>query len=70
MDNQTNVETIRNKTTFERGRKLVLIVFIIWAAQAIPKWSAAIMADDETSAKIIGYFITPIAEISTKTGSG
>jgi hypothetical protein len=40
----------------------VLIVFLIWAAQAIPKWSAAIMADGETSAKIIGFFITPWAE--------
>ena len=69
MDNQTNAETIGNKTTFERGRKLVLIVFIIWAAQAIPKWSAAIMADDETSAKIIGYFITPMSEVSSKADS-
>ena len=45
------------------GKKLVLYIFIIWAAQAIPKWSAAIMADDEASAKIIGFFVTPKAEL-------
>ena len=28
-----------------RGKKIVLIVFIIWAIQAIPKWTAAIVAD-------------------------
>jgi hypothetical protein len=42
-----------------RGRKIVLIVFIIWAVQAIPKWTAAIVADGETSAKIMKFFITP-----------
>ena len=55
-------ENAVNKTALSRGKKLVLIIFLIWAAQAIPKWSAAIMADDETSAKIIGFFITPMAE--------
>lgn len=42
-----------------RGRKIVLIVFIIWAVQAIPKWTAAIVADGETSARIMKFFITP-----------
>ena len=42
-----------------RGRKIVLIVFIIWAIQAIPKWTAAIVADGETSARIMTFFITP-----------
>jgi hypothetical protein len=42
-----------------RGRKIVLIVFIIWAVQAIPKWTAAIVADSETSAKIMKFFIPP-----------
>ena len=50
---------VENKSTLSRGKKMVLIVFVIWAAQAVPKWSAAIMADGETSAKIVGYFITP-----------
>jgi len=42
-----------------RGKKIVLIVFIIWAIQAIPKWTAAIVADGETSAAIMTFFITP-----------
>ena len=42
-----------------RGRKIVLVVFIIWAIQAIPKWTAAILADGETSAAIMTFFITP-----------
>ena len=42
-----------------RGKKIVLVVFVIWAAQAIPKWTAAILADGETSAAIMTYFITP-----------
>jgi len=61
------VSTVKNESvslakSLSRGKKMVLIVFLIWAAQAIPKWSAAIMADDETSAKIIGFFVTPMAE--------
>ena len=42
-----------------RGKKIVLIVFIIWAIQAVPKWAAAIMADGETSAAIMRFFIEP-----------
>lgn len=42
-----------------RGRKIVLIVFLIWAIQAIPKWTAAIVADGETSAAIMTFFIKP-----------
>ena len=42
-----------------RGRKIVLIVFIIWAIQAVPKWTAAIVADGETSAAIMRFFIEP-----------
>lgn len=59
MQNKT---TINSSSSFKLGKKLVLYVFIIWAVQAIPKWSAAIMADDETSAKIIGLFVTPMSE--------
>jgi hypothetical protein len=50
------------QSALTRGKKLVLFIFIIWAAQAIPKWTAAIVGDDETSAKIVGFFITPLAE--------
>ena len=42
-----------------RGRKIVLVVFIIWAVQAVPKWTAAIVADGETSAAIMRFFIEP-----------
>lgn len=59
MKSQHAIESSGNNIAWTRGRKLVLIVFLIWAAQAIPKWSAAIMADGETSAKIIGIFVTP-----------
>lgn len=61
MNNNTQ-EGILNLSSIKRGKKLVLLVFLIWAAQAIPKWSAAIMADDEQSSKIIGLFITPMSE--------
>ena len=55
-------ETVFNRSAITRGKKIVLVVFIIWIAQAIPKWTAAIVADGETSAKIVGFFITPRAE--------
>ena len=45
------------------SKKVILIVFIIWLAQALPKWTAAIMADGELSAKIMRFFITPQGEI-------
>jgi hypothetical protein len=41
------------------GKKAILIVFLIWLAQALPKWTAAIGADDELSADIMRIFITP-----------
>jgi hypothetical protein len=41
------------------SKKVILIVFLIWLAQAIPKWTAAITADDELSARIMKVFITP-----------
>ena len=52
-------EMLDRFAAMSRGRKIVLIVFIIWAIQAIPKWTAAIMADGETSAAIMTFFITP-----------
>ena len=42
-----------------RGKKVILVVFLIWLAQALPKWTAAITADDELSAKIMKVFVTP-----------
>jgi len=42
------------------SKKVILIVFIIWFVQALPKWTAAITADGELSAKIMRIFITPL----------
>jgi hypothetical protein len=42
-----------------RGKKVILIVFLIWLAQALPKWTAAITADGELSARIMKVFVTP-----------
>jgi len=50
-------EPVSKQTALSRGKKLVLFIFIVWAVQAVPKWTAAIAADDETSAKIVSYFI-------------
>ena len=52
-------EMLERLQAMSRGKKIVLIVFIIWALQAIPKWSAAILADGETSAAIMKIFVTP-----------
>lgn len=56
---QADRELMERFAAMSRGRKIVLIVFIIWAVQAIPKWTAAIVADGETSAKIMKFFIPP-----------
>jgi len=45
------------------SKKVILIVFLIWLAQALPKWTAAITADGELSAKIMRFFVTPLEEI-------
>lgn len=42
-----------------RGKKIILLVFLIWFAQALPKWTAAITADGELSARIMKVFVTP-----------
>jgi len=44
---------------YSRGKKIILVVFLIWLAQALPKWTAAITADGELSAKIMKMFVTP-----------
>lgn len=62
MQTQANSSITAQIPSLSRGKKMVLMVFIIWAAQAIPKWTLAITADGETSAKIISFFITPRAE--------
>jgi hypothetical protein len=57
--NQPSQEMLERLAAMSRGKKIVLVVFIIWAIQAIPKWTAAIIADGETSAAIMTFFITP-----------
>jgi len=52
-------EILERIQAMSRGKKIVLAVFVIWAIQAIPKWTAAIVADGETSAAIMTFFITP-----------
>jgi len=42
-----------------RGRKVILILMTIRAARAVPKWTVAITADGELSAKIMKLFISP-----------
>jgi hypothetical protein len=42
-----------------KSKKVILIVFLIWLAQALPKWTAAITADGELSARIMKVFVTP-----------
>ena len=64
MKTQEKTAIMDQISSLSRGKKMVLMVFIIWAIQALPKWTLAITADDETSAKIISFFITPRAEQS------
>lgn len=52
-------EMLERLQAMSRGKKIVLVVFVIWALQAIPKWTAAIVADGETSAAIMTFFIPP-----------
>lgn len=52
-------ELLERIQAMSRGKKIVLAIFVIWAIQAIPKWTAAIVADGETSARIMTFFITP-----------
>ena len=41
------------------SKKFILAVFVIWLAQALPKWIFAVTADGELSAEIMKVFITP-----------
>lgn len=58
-DPRQTPELLDRFQALSRGKKIVLVVFIIWAIQAIPKWSAAILADGELSARIMTFFVTP-----------
>lgn len=41
------------------GQRVIVVVVVIWALQAIPKWTAAILADGETAAAIMSVFVPP-----------
>lgn len=41
------------------SKKVIILVFVIWLIQALPKWTVAITADGELSAKIMKIFIDP-----------
>jgi hypothetical protein len=41
------------------GKKVIVIVLLIWLGQALPKWTAAITADGHLSARIMKVFVTP-----------
>jgi len=58
-DDPSPSELLDRVNAMSRGRKIVLVIFIIWAVQAIPKWTVAIIGDGETSAAIMKFFITP-----------
>ena len=58
-DDRSEPELTERVRAMSRGRKIVLVIFIIWAVQAIPKWTAAIVGDGETSAAIMKVFVTP-----------
>ena len=44
----------------DRGKRILISVFLIWLVQAVPKWSMAILASDEMSAQIMKLFISPL----------
>ncbi|MDZ7752207.1 MAG: hypothetical protein U5S82_11195 [Gammaproteobacteria bacterium] len=41
------------------GHRVIVLTVLIWAAQAIPKWTVAILADGETAAAIMAVFVPP-----------
>jgi hypothetical protein len=49
-----------------RSKKVILMVFLIWFAQAAPKWIVAITADGELAGRIMKLFITPRADAVNK----
>ncbi|MCB1907082.1 MAG: hypothetical protein KDH15_06915 [Rhodocyclaceae bacterium] len=54
-------EMLERLQAMSRGRRIILAVVVVWAIQAIPKWATAILADGETSAAIMQFFIRPLA---------
>jgi hypothetical protein len=42
-----------------RSKRVILICFLIWVVQAVPKWGFVILADGEVAGDIMRYVITP-----------
>jgi hypothetical protein len=65
MKSNSKVLVLEQDSLFSRYQKLstskkfIIAVFMIWLAQALPKWVVAVTADGETSASIMKIFITP-----------
>jgi len=44
-------------------KKVILISFLIWLVQAIPKWTFVIMGDGEATGDFLRLFITPRGDL-------
>jgi len=45
------------------SKKVILVSFLIWLAQAIPKWTFVLMADGEATGDLLKLFITPRSDL-------
>ena len=45
------------------SKKLILVSFLVWVLQAIPKWGFVIFGDGEMAAEIMTAFITPRSDL-------
>jgi len=45
------------------GKKIIIISFILWLLQAIPKWGFVLFGDGEVAKNIMTIFITPKSEL-------
>lgn len=69
MNKQTSTQVVgldslwSSYQRLSKGHRFMIIVFMIWFIQAVPKWTVAITADGELSAKIMKTIVTPRAEL-------
>jgi hypothetical protein len=45
------------------GKRIIIITFILWLLQAIPKWGFVLFGDGEVAKNIMTIFITPKSEL-------
>ncbi len=43
------------------SKKVILLLFLVWLVQALPKWGFALLADGERAALVMRMFIVPAA---------